>query len=461
MSELAGFLDDIRANPEDVTPRLIAADWYEDQGDAARAEFIRLQCQLESCPPYERDPAQERQMDRLIRKHGKAWAGPVAPLGRPVWSRGFIDSISCRAAVFLDQAATLVGATTREISLERANRYLNELIACSQLSTVRALAIRSLQMTQGDFRRLFNSPHLGRLRQLTLNQCHIDSELLDLLVNSPLIHQLTHLDLANNGELGTSIAALAHLPANSLRGLKLRSCGVGEAGVEVLAHAGNLTNLRELDLAYGILPESAGRILASSPYLRQLEVLDLHFSNLNLGGAVGLAGSPVLGRVRELEIGFNEITDLGVQALCQSPHLSRLVKLNISHSEGTSALGGILADSRLLPQLRWLALHYNDLRDEGLTRLVASPGVANLVHLDLRSCGINSEGFVALAASPYLGQLRSLALTGNHVTVKGVNAIIRSPHLSKLWRLHITPHDTTSTGIARLRKHFGPALVQQ
>jgi uncharacterized protein (TIGR02996 family) len=36
------FLDDIVAHPEDVGPRLVYADWLEDQGDAELAAFIRL-----------------------------------------------------------------------------------------------------------------------------------------------------------------------------------------------------------------------------------------------------------------------------------------------------------------------------------------------------------------------------------------------------------------------------------
>src|ERR687897_647125 len=37
------FLDDIIASPEDDAPRLIYADWLDENGDEARAEFIRLQ----------------------------------------------------------------------------------------------------------------------------------------------------------------------------------------------------------------------------------------------------------------------------------------------------------------------------------------------------------------------------------------------------------------------------------
>lgn len=33
-------------NPEDDSPRLVYADWLDEHGGAARAEFIRLQCEL-------------------------------------------------------------------------------------------------------------------------------------------------------------------------------------------------------------------------------------------------------------------------------------------------------------------------------------------------------------------------------------------------------------------------------
>jgi uncharacterized protein (TIGR02996 family) len=46
MSGAEGFLSGIRAEPDDDAPRLVFADWLEDQGDAERAEFIRVQCEL-------------------------------------------------------------------------------------------------------------------------------------------------------------------------------------------------------------------------------------------------------------------------------------------------------------------------------------------------------------------------------------------------------------------------------
>jgi uncharacterized protein (TIGR02996 family) len=48
-----GFIEDIVADPDDDTPRLIFADWLDEHGEEERAEFIRLQCEyagLEPCP---------------------------------------------------------------------------------------------------------------------------------------------------------------------------------------------------------------------------------------------------------------------------------------------------------------------------------------------------------------------------------------------------------------------------
>lgn len=52
MSERAAFLASIRESPADDLPRLVFADWLDDNGDqphdAATAEFIRLSCKLDA-----------------------------------------------------------------------------------------------------------------------------------------------------------------------------------------------------------------------------------------------------------------------------------------------------------------------------------------------------------------------------------------------------------------------------
>jgi uncharacterized protein (TIGR02996 family) len=46
MTDHAPFLHAICARPEDDGPRLIYADWLDENGECERAEFIRVQCEL-------------------------------------------------------------------------------------------------------------------------------------------------------------------------------------------------------------------------------------------------------------------------------------------------------------------------------------------------------------------------------------------------------------------------------
>ena len=46
MTDRDALLAAITANPDEDTPRLIYADWLQENGEPDRAEFIRLQCRL-------------------------------------------------------------------------------------------------------------------------------------------------------------------------------------------------------------------------------------------------------------------------------------------------------------------------------------------------------------------------------------------------------------------------------
>src|SRR5438270_12033622 len=80
MSSLAGFLDAIRADPDDEAARLIFADWLEEQGDpdlSARAELLRVQCELARwVPDLERRTALQERERELLDAHAAAWMAP-------------------------------------------------------------------------------------------------------------------------------------------------------------------------------------------------------------------------------------------------------------------------------------------------------------------------------------------------------------------------------------------------
>lgn len=72
----------ILESPGDDVPRLVFADYLDDTGrreDADRAEFIRLQCQLERDPTNPNASAQLERCNAILRKWGAGW---LPPMGR-------------------------------------------------------------------------------------------------------------------------------------------------------------------------------------------------------------------------------------------------------------------------------------------------------------------------------------------------------------------------------------------
>ncbi|MGL4424542.1 MAG: TIGR02996 domain-containing protein, partial [Gemmataceae bacterium] len=89
------FLAAIAAAPDDDTPRLIYADWLDDHADSARAEFIRIQCQLAQLDDVDpsRDGLEDRELE-LLRQHERKWF-PNWPFAHE-WQfrRGFVHQVS-------------------------------------------------------------------------------------------------------------------------------------------------------------------------------------------------------------------------------------------------------------------------------------------------------------------------------------------------------------------------------
>src|SRR5205807_1195594 len=96
------FLQEILANPEDDTPRLVYADWLDDHGEGGRGEFIHLQCELARLPEGAPGRAERaRRADELQAMYEEEWVGPLRELVQG-WEfrRGFVAKVSLRAADF-------------------------------------------------------------------------------------------------------------------------------------------------------------------------------------------------------------------------------------------------------------------------------------------------------------------------------------------------------------------------
>ena len=254
MTELEAIFQEILAHPDDDLHRRVYADWLEEYGDdLERAEFIRIQCDLET---HLDDSCRKQLMKRereLLAAHERAWAAPLRGIvGSWHYRRGFIERVTMTAANFLSHGKTLF---------------------C--LAPVRSLWCNWIVTEEAKV--LASSPYLANLTSLKLSfGSLVGTERVTELVSSPHLVNLTSLDLSNNslGTEGTMAVAASSLLVN-LTSLKLRKNGIGTEGAKVLASSPHLANLTSLDLSdYDIGAEGADA-LASSPHLANLTSLDL------------------------------------------------------------------------------------------------------------------------------------------------------------------------------------------
>src|SRR3954470_12356040 len=90
MSDEKALLAAIWEHPHEDTPRLMYADWLQENGQPERAEFIRVQCEM-----WQIDPWDDR-MDALRARaaasrgpHPERWETPAPPGASATFERGF------------------------------------------------------------------------------------------------------------------------------------------------------------------------------------------------------------------------------------------------------------------------------------------------------------------------------------------------------------------------------------
>jgi uncharacterized protein (TIGR02996 family) len=90
------FLQAVIADPDDDAPRLIYADWLDEQGQSERAEFIRVQCELVRLPvgSARRKELRTRACE-LLAQHGKAWVERLRGAATHcTLRRGFVERLT-------------------------------------------------------------------------------------------------------------------------------------------------------------------------------------------------------------------------------------------------------------------------------------------------------------------------------------------------------------------------------
>jgi uncharacterized protein (TIGR02996 family) len=273
------FLRDVNERPHDDTPRLVYADWLDDNGRPERAEFIRVQCRLAELPTgHPERPALKKRERALRKKNGKEWRQPLPPPYRSgPFFRGFVTPRLCIHA-----------------SPWVTEHFLTPEFLPPDCAPLWEAWVAGYWAPEGVD--LVSHPALDRLIGVWVKA--LPEDLLGRLVTSPRSRHLTTLSAT------------------------LIGFGPGAAGaIGESPHLGRLTSLH---LSCNPLGPAGGRALAAAPHLRRLRDLDLSAAQLGDEGVLALAGSPVLDTVVRLHLTNNGLTDRAADALLESPHLANV-----------------------------------------------------------------------------------------------------------------------------------------
>jgi uncharacterized protein (TIGR02996 family) len=420
------FLDDVIACPEDDGPRLIYADWLDDQGEAARAEFIRVQCALARLD--EDDPERDALLDRQRRAEAAGWWEPSPPGAIDFRrERGLPQDVGVRLDWLLENGEELFrSAPVRRLRLrgsrfdapEQAERFA----AMPLLARLEALDLGDTSLWDHHLGPILASPHLRGLVALGLADNPILPQGIALLAEADL-PRLTWLDLDECGVTDEDVRALAAAPfAAGLRTLRLgqrdpEGAYLSDEAVRALADA-PLAELRTLSLAGNRYTAAGVAALARSPNLFRLEALDTSAFvdwvgefHPRRGLAEALAGSPLAGRLRDLDLTGQRLGVGGITALAEAP-MPRLRRLTLDDNDLGDEGVRVLLRAGWAPGLRSLSLSDNCVGAAGV-RALGEAVLPNLRELDLRRNAFGRDCGEALAASPQLGRLRRLSLADN------------------------------------------------
>lgn len=131
--EYLALLANVKANPSDDLPRLVMADWLDEHSEEARAELIRVQCEMkrgdcptckgegsvlvwaqydplgadvypngyiEPCPRCGEKGTLEERNEQLLEENAWRWAD--VPMGVDLgWERGFVTQVICTRTQWL------------------------------------------------------------------------------------------------------------------------------------------------------------------------------------------------------------------------------------------------------------------------------------------------------------------------------------------------------------------------
>lgn len=478
MSTDSGFLQDVQQDPDNDAPRLIYADWLEENGNSERAELIRLQC--ERAHP-------DREIDALCRYLAR-WSKNRNVKEMSADDRNYYDLLH---AWLQDENASLPAPTAEEKKLLKSHQkkwigklpfvvefhrgfpemlslsvrdYLEHVDALERISPVQSIRITSFdpvdedqrenlgeeehyELEVGQVQQLAECPLLERWVELEIDACP-GYDNYEALLCSPHLVNLRRL-IAPGNEIGAGVSEVAQKTFSSLEWL----------------------DLYDSDSAGGRPSDDDFIEIVTSPHLAQLRYFNFGTNNAGDEGFRALAESTTMKNLRSLNVTGNYVGAKGIIALAESENLPAFRHLDFSCQFAEDAPNDetieALIRGPLLPQLTFLSMDQNPFTDGGIARLVSCESVTNLRSLfigggswDRTGDKLSEMSVEAILKSDRLTHLRELALIGIRVTDDLMIRLCNTQALSQIQALQVCQQSSlTDKGLNALKKRFGKRLT--
>ena len=363
MSDRDALLAAVCAAPDDDTPRLVLADWLDENGDPDRAAYIRAAVARDREEPW--SPAWRAAHRRFEPLHARA-VDPAGP------GKGWAAHLKGRVKAWTFARGMIGGITVF------SKRFVAEGERFLAADPIRAVKFVTLASASGSVKpaALFACPHLARLTDLNLDNSELDFEAVGDLARSPHLRGLRVLSLGGRNPFGPYLAA-------ELRGLLPALTALHFPGNTAFADA------EALRLARG--PGDGG-----------LTVLNLNGTRVTAAGVAGVVGGPHAATLTALKLAPEELYD------DEHGYPTGRDGDRVDGRATAEALAGAT-----LPKLAELDLTGRRIGDAGLEALVAATGLPTLRRLILTDNAISRYGVEALAASRLGQQLWYLNLSFN------------------------------------------------
>lgn len=379
MSDRAALLRHIIEHPDDDNARLVMADWFDENGEPERAEFVRLQVAIaqedmavdDGLPPTvttlsqdqpSPDPARQTRMQRmedLCLPHLYEWTADLPRWARfpQNFRRGFIAAVRASARDWLAQVEPLHAATPIDtLTLLGANDVVPRVVVQPELARVTDLTFSVHDFNRQAGYALTEWSGCRSLRALRIRTLDHPYDLNGLLAVARADWPAL---LALHLETRTSVTVITQLAGNatlgSLRGLTMNCETATPQAIEMLANSTCLKRLASLTLS-SLGDGDRVLTLIRSPGLAALRELHLPGSGLSTDTVRRLANEPGLARLRRLTLASDRMDDASVVALAQSAHTTGLRTLDLSCVQITEVAALALAASPYLGGLESLSL---------------------------------------------------------------------------------------------------------